>query len=273
MTRDILVVLGVAIIVVGILGYFFYNVSKGVAPGLLTEKYSSGEEKVPTGTSKVTQTSKQTTQGKTQTKTSKGTGSSGAPDFASLFLKTKEFKATYDYYEKKTKKGELIYYLKGDKRRIDISTNQAKMINIYLKDKIIFCVKSAETQQQWVCYSMSPNQKPTQGQAGEGQNVEDPVEASQEFKKPVYNGTREIAGKQCHCYYVKTTENVEGKQASVTYEICLTTDGIFAYYYYKAVIGGNAKVYWVILKSYTTKVSDVAFNPPAPPQEFPSPQA
>ncbi len=263
MNKDMLVVLGVVIIVVGILGYFYYNVSKGVAPSLLKE------ERVQTG-----QAGQSSGGGKKVTKTTTGqsTGSSSSgspPDFASLFLKTREFKATYDYYVGKTKKGQITYYIKGDKRRMDVSTDQGKIISIHLKDKMIFCMKQKENS-QWLCYSLNAGQKPPQ-QQGQGGSAEDPVEVSQEkFTKPVYNGTRKIAGKTCHCYYVKTTETQQGKNYKVTYEICVTTDGIFAYFYYKAMIGNQASVYWMILRSYSTKVSDIAFNPPAQPQEFPT---
>ncbi len=263
MNKDMLVVLGVIVIIVGVLGYFYYNVSKGVAPGLLKEEAQTSQAQAEGG-AKGTKTT-------TKAGQSPVSGSSGSPpDFASLFLKTKEFKATYDYYVKKVKKGQITYYMKGDKRRMDISTDKGKIISIYSKDKTIFCMKQSESS-QWVCYSLKAGQKPPQQQEQSGSSAEDPVEVSQKkFTKPVYNGTRKIAGKTCHCYYVKTTETQQGKNYKVTYEICVTTDGIFAYFYYKAVIGNQASVYWMVLKSYSTKVSDIAFNPPVQPQELPT---
>ncbi len=256
MSKDTLIVIGVVLIVLVILGSTYLSISRGVAPDLLGESASSK-----------TKSASETSGGTTKTSSQK------APfEFSKIFLKTTSFRVTYDLLENLKKEGSVSLYLKGDKRRFDVSRGKDQAIIINLPDKTILCTK----QEQWQCFEI-PTAKPKPGEYEGAPPVNDPVsEGKERFKKPVYNGTRKYAGKTCYCYYVTSSENrkISGKnvQGTVTVEICVTSEGIPAYYLnlWKSKDGKTTERYDIIAKTITTTVPDSVFNPPAEPQKLPS---
>ncbi len=271
MNRDSLVIVGVVLITLIVLGSAYMAVSRGVAPSLLEKGTSSGSKQGNTG-------STQTTPGKTGTTQTKGTTTQKtttqkAPfDFKSVFLKKAEFSITYDYYQDRKKKGSGALYVKGaDKRRMDFKFVQGQTILINEGDLTIYCFKQAQS--DWQCFQ-SKNKESIEKKMGGKAN--DPVEEGQEeFEKPVYNGTRTYAGKTCYCYYIskseKATVNGVDKAGTQWIEICVTQDGIPAYYLYlwKSSDGKNTIRTEIIAKTISYSVPDSVFNPPVEPTSLP----
>lgn len=263
MSRDVLIVIGVVLIILVVLGSTYMAVSRGVAPSLL-----GGEiQESPGGT---TVTSGVTT---TNTKAGKTTTKNAPFTFSDIFLKKKEFSITYDYYQDGEKKGSGSFYIKGvDKRRMDFKSSEGQVIVIYKGNEITYCFKQAQV--GWKCYK-STNKAEIERKIG-GKSANDPVEEGQEkFKTPVYNGTRTYAGKRCYCYYVTGSgdEIINGVKKSGTQwvEICVTQDGIPAYYMYlwKSSDGKNKLRTDIIARTISYSVQDNVFNPPAEPAPLP----
>ena len=262
MNRDSLVVVGVVLITLIVLGSAYMAVSRGVAPSLLGTESGSGK------TAGTTTTSASGTSTQTKTTTEK------APfEFKSIFLKKKEFSITYDFYENLKKKGTGSLYVKGEtKTRFDYSTSQGQFITIKNENAHIFCFK--QPNKDWECFQITKEgQYPGQG---EGTKINSPVDEGEEFTNPVYNGTRKYAGKTCYCYYVtrqqKMTVNGKEKAGTATVEICVTSDGIPAYYLFlwKSSDGNDTTRSEGIAKTISYSVPDTVFNPPAEPKSFPN---
>ncbi len=271
MNRDSLVIVGVMLITLIVLGSAYTAVSKGVAPSLLEKGTSSGSKQSSTGSSQVTSGKTGTTQTK-KTTTQKTTTQKAPFDFKSVFLKKTEFSITYDYYQDMKKKGNGALYVKGDNRRMDFKFVQGQTILINKGDLTIYCFKQAQS--DWQCFQ-SKNKESIKKKMGGGR-ANDPVEEGQEeFDKPVYNGTRTYAGKTCYCYYVsksaKETVNGVDKAGTQRVEICLTQDGIPAYYLYlwKSSDGKNMIRTEIIAKTISYNVPDTVFNPPVEPTSIP----
>gem|GEM_PF-1262341 len=267
-----MVIVGVVLITLIVLGSTYMAVSKGVAPSLLERGVSSGSEQGSTG-------SPQTAPGKTgttrtkKTTTSKTTTQKAPFDFKSVFLKKTEFSITYDYYQDRKKKGNGALYVKGDKRRMDFKFAQVQTMVIYTKDLYIYCFKQAQS--DWQCFK-SKNIEAIEKKMGGGSKSKDPVkEGQEEFDKPVYNGTRTYAGKTCYCYYIskseKATVNGVDKPGTQWVEICVTQDGIPAYYLYlwKSSDGKSTIRTEIIAKTISYNVPDSVFNPPVEPTSIP----
>ncbi len=269
MNRDSLVIVGVVLITLIVLGSAYMAVSRGVAPSLL-EKGATGGSKQGTGSSQPT--SGKTTATSTKKTTTQKTTQKAPFDFKSVFLKKTEFSITYDYYQDLKKKGSGALYVKGaDKRRMDFKFVQGQTILINNGDLTIYCFKQAQT--DWQCFQ-SKNKKSIEKKMGGKAN--DPVEEGQEeFTKPVYNGTRKYAGKTCYCYYIsksgKATVNGVDKMGTQWIEICVTQDGIPAYYLYlwKSSDGKNTIRTEIIAKTISYSVPDSVFNPPVEPTNLP----
>ncbi len=262
MNKDNLIVIGVIVIVAIVLGSAYMAISRGVAPSLLGTMTSGGEHG---GSTYATTTS--TSGGKTQTSVGKG------PSFNSIFLKKGEFSVTYDLYENLKKEGTASIYVKGDKKsRFDLSTSQGQYITIRNSTSYIICFKQA--QQSWQCFKVKEGQYP-QSQGGGKPQVDDPIKEGEEFKNPIYNGTRKYAGKTCYCYYVKKQEKmtVHGseKVGSAYIELCLTSDGIPGYFLslWKSSDGKDVVRYEGVAKTISSTVPENVFNPPAQPKSFP----
>ncbi len=265
MNRDSLIVVGVIVIVAIVLGSAYMAISRGVAPSLLGTMTSSSEH----GGSSGSYTATSAGGGKTQTKTSAVKG----PSFSSLFLKRGEFSVTYDLYENLKKEGTASIYVKGAKKsRFDLSMPQGQYITIRNSTSYIICFKQA--QQNWQCFKVKEGQQYPQSQGSKPQ-VNDPVKEGEEFKNPIYNGTRKYAGKTCYCYYVKKQEKmtVHGSQkmGSAYIEICITSDGIPGYFLslWKSSDGKDVVRYEGVAKTISYSVPENIFNPPVQPRSFP----
>ncbi len=263
MNRDSLIVVGVIIVVAIVLGSAYITISRGVAPSLLGTMTSGSER----GSARTTMTS--ASGGKTQTKTNAGNG----PSFSSLFLKKGKFSATYDLYKNLKKEGTASIYVKRAKEsRFDLSIPQSQYITIRNDTSYITCFKQAK--QSWQCFKAKEGQYP-QSQGGGRPQVSDPVKEGEEFKSPIYNGTRKYAGKTCYCYYVKKQKKImingSEKMGSAYIEICITSDGVPGYFLslWNSPSGKDIVRYEGVAKTILYSVPENVFNPPAQPRSLP----
>ncbi len=273
MNRDSLVIVGVVLITLIVLGSAYMAVSRGVAPSLLEKRGSGGSQHQKTGASKTT--SGKPAGGSGGKTTTRRTTTMKAPfDFKSLFMKKTEFSITYDFYQDRKKKGSGSLYVKGvSKRRVDFKFAQGQTIMITKGDLNIYCFKQAQS--QWQCFQ-STNKEAIERRFGGSGKSGDPVEkGQQEFTSPVYNGTRTYAGKTCYCYYVtkskKVTVNGVDKLGTAWMEICVTRDGIPAYYLFlwKSKDGKSTVRTEMIARTISYSVPDSVFNPPVEPRPLP----
>ncbi len=239
MNRDTLLLLGVAAIVLLVLGSTYTVMYRGVAPSLL-EGYTQ------------TQQSQKTQVQRTQAQE--------APfPFKDKFLLTKEFSVNYDVYINKSKEGELSVYLKGEKFRTDFSKGDAQYVVIKSGNSYIICYKAP--QEEWTCLNVSSLEEAIQSTGEEG--FKDPVSEGQGLSSPHYNGSRSYAGQKSYCYYV-VSEAAGGQSVR---EICITDKGVPVYHLHlERSSDGNVMLrVEAIAKTISYSVQDSVFNPPATP--------
>jgi len=231
--------MGVIVIVLIVLGSAYTVMYRGVAPSLLG-----------------TYTEAQKTQQASQTRT---TQTQAAPfSFGDKFLSTKEFSVNYDLKVNKSKVGELSIYLKGDKYRLDLSTENAQYVIIRAGSSNVVCSKAAG--EDWICLQSGSIEEAIQSTGEE--NLRDPVGEGSKLSSPSYNGSRNYAGQKSYCYYARETSG----ELEVLTEICITDRGVPVYHLYMEKANNIiTKRVEAIAKTISPSVQDSVFNPPAAP--------
>lgn len=239
MNRDNLLMLGVAVIVLLVLGSTYTVMYRGVAPSLL-EGYTR------------TQQSQQTKKQQTQVQASPFS-------FEDKFLSVKEFSVNYDVYVNKSKEGELAVYLKGNRSRTDFSKGDAQYVMIASGNSFTICFRIS--QGEWTCLNADSLEGAIQSTGEE--SFRDPVSEGRSFNSPSYNGSRTYAGQKSYCYYVEG-ETAHGRSVN---EICITDRGIPVYYLHLGELSdGNVTFRLdIVAKTISYSVQDSVFNPPAAP--------
>ncbi len=238
MDRDTLLLIGVVVIVLIVLGSVYTVMYRGVAPSLL-------------GTYTEAQKTQQASQQATQTQE--------APfSFGDRFLSTREFSVNYDLKVDTNKVGELSVYLKGDKYRLDLSTENAQYVIIRSGNSNVVCSKAAG--EDWLCLQSGSVEEAIQSTGEE--NLRDPVGEGSGLSSPSYNGSRNYAGQKSYCYYARETSG----ELEVLREICITDRGVPVYYLYMERANNIiTKRVEAIAKTISSSVQDNVFNPPAAP--------
>lgn len=178
-------------------------------------------------------------------------------EFESLAKKAEgaTFKVTYKTTDSFSgSDGEFVMYSKGKKSRMDTkSTYEGQLMESQVfndGDSVTMCNKDGD----WTCFIMEDM----------GDTGNTPAEFQDEWDKPDVDVTktssRKVAGTTADCYEVSVTmPDGVAKQ-----EVCVSKEGVMLYMNVETPQGTMS---WEAT-TYSTSVSDSAFEPPAEPQDM-----
>lgn len=131
----------------------------------------------------------------------------------------------------------------------------------------IMCMKSAQTQNKWMCFKSTMSPGEAEQQMGEQVVVENPTQTWEGYKSRfTYEGLKEINGVMLHCFYANYREN----DTNVEERVCFDPQLNFFRYYWSKRVGSDGSFEWeLFVDSVTFSVSNEEFVPPATPRSFP----
>jgi hypothetical protein len=181
----------------------------------------------------------------------------GAKDYMAAYDTTMTGSGQNDY------KGEMDYYVKADKVRVDtlIQVQGMGESRFYLlSNDYIVCTKQGS---DWACIKM-PQQDSSKDPNQQSEDIQNSIDKSVVVNLP----DRVIAGVPAKCYKITvtaTTNDVSrGIMPSGEYVYCISPDGVILYS--EGTTGGVHIVQEA--KRYTTSVSDSDFVPPSEPKDL-----
>lgn len=181
----------------------------------------------------------------------------GAKDYMAAYETTMTGSGQNDY------KGEMDYYVKADKVRVDtlIRVQGMEESRFYLlSNDYIVCTQQGS---DWACIKM-PQQDSSKDPNQQSEDIQNSIDKSVVVKLP----DRVIAGVTTKCYKITVTATANdvslGIMPSGEYVYCISPDGVLLYS--EGTTGGVHIVQEAT--RYTTHVSDSDFVPPAEPKDL-----